>query len=89
MKTARVVVHGRVQGVVFRQTCKQEATAAGVSGWVRNRGDGVVEAVFEGDDDAVDRMCAWCEDGPPDAQVVRVETSHEEPRGDRGFTIRS
>jgi acylphosphatase len=83
----RVVVHGTVQGVFFRDTCRQQALAAGVSGWVRNRADGAVEAVFEGEDSAVRRLCTWCESGPPQAQVERVEVSEEQPTGETGFHL--
>ena len=57
-----VVVHGRVQGVFFRDSTRQRAQAAGVAGWVANRADGTVEAVFEGDDDAVETLVRWVEE---------------------------
>ena len=63
----RAVVHGRVQGVFFRDSCRQLAQAAGVAGSVRNEPDGTVAAVFEGDPDAVRRMVDWCRTGPPSA----------------------
>jgi acylphosphatase len=85
----RAVVHGRVQGVFFRDTTRRRAQAAGVAGWVRNRADGAVEAVFEGGSDAVDSMIAFCEEGPRGAQVTRVEVFEEEPQGPSGFEIRS
>ncbi len=81
----RVVVHGEVQGVSFRDATEQEASSQGVSGWVRNRDDDTVEAVFEGPEDAVDGMVRWCESGPSAASVERVETSDEEPEGASGF----
>ena len=84
----RVVVSGRVQGVFFRDSCQREAARAGVGGWVRNRPDGRVEAVFEGDDAAVERLVAWCRIGPPRADVDRVEVTEEEPAGERGFAVR-
>jgi acylphosphatase len=83
-----VVVSGLVQGVFFRDTCRREARAAGVAGWVRNRGDGTVEAVFEGPPDAVDRLVGWARVGPPDAVVGTVEVHDEPPAGERGFAIR-
>jgi acylphosphatase len=64
------------------------AASAGVAGWVRNRNDGRVEAVFEGDDDAVDRMVAWCRQGPRRAEVDDVEVIKEEPQGESGFRVR-
>lgn len=86
-RRVRVVVSGRVQGVYFRATCAREAEDAGVSGWVRNRSDGRVEAVFEGRSDAVARMVAWMRHGPPDARVDTVEETEEPADGqgaDRG-----
>jgi acylphosphatase len=83
----RVRVYGLVQGVFFRHSCRQEASRLGVAGWVRNAGDGSVEAVFEGDPEAVEAMCRWCQVGPSYARVERVETVTEAPSGDRGFRI--
>jgi acylphosphatase len=82
----RAVVHGRVQGVFFRDTTRREAEARGVAGWVRNRPDGTVEAVFEGDPDAVEAMVAFCRHGPPSAGVKRVDVSEERPGGLGGLT---
>lgn len=84
----RVVVRGMVQGVFFRDTCRREAAARLVAGWVRNRGDGAVEAVFEGEDVAVDAMLAWCRSGPRYAHVDSVEVTAEEPVGSFGFELR-
>lgn len=84
----RVVVRGRVQGVWYRDSCRQVALEAGVSGWVRNRMDGAVEAVLEGPKAAVERVVAWMHEGPPRAQVAAVEVAHEAPRGERGFRVR-
>lgn len=85
----RVVVHGFVQGVGFRFAAADAARTRGVAGWVRNRGDGTVEAVFEGTADAVGSMVQWCERGPRGADVTRVETSDEPAEGARGFEIRA
>ena len=84
----RVVVHGFVQGVFFRDTVRRRAEARGVAGWVRNNRDGTVEAVFEADPDAVERLVAFVRDGPPGARVDRVEVSDEEPEGLTRFEIR-
>lgn len=84
----RVVVHGSVQGVFFRDSTRERARAHGVSGWIRNRGDGAVEAVLEGPPDAVDRVARFLETGPPHARVERVEVQDEEPEGLKGFSIR-
>ena len=78
----RVVVHGLVQGVFFRETTRRKAAALGVSGWVRNRPEGSVEAVFEGEPRHVDELVAWCGHGPIGAEVDEVETVEEPPRGD-------
>ena len=84
----RVVVHGDVQGVFFRDSTRDEAERRGVAGWVGNRDDGAVEAVFEGDQQAVDQLVEFCEHGPGQASVDRVETSDEEPEGLSGFSVR-
>jgi acylphosphatase len=83
-----VFVSGRVQGVWFRESCRAEATALGVGGWVRNLADGRVEAVFEGTEPAVARMVAWCRQGPSRARVDGVEVQVEEPTGEPGFHVR-
>ncbi|MBW3614896.1 MAG: acylphosphatase [Actinobacteria bacterium] len=83
----RVVVDGRVQGVFFRETCRREATGAGVAGWAANRSDGKVEAVFEGPVEAVDRLVEWCRRGPPSARVLDVTVRDETPRGEHGFRV--
>jgi acylphosphatase len=83
----RVVVHGSVQGVFFRDTTRRLAQQHDVAGWVRNNLDGTVEAVFEGDKSAVDRLVAFAHDGPRGAQVERVEVFDEEPEGLSGFAI--
>ena len=88
MKRARVVVHGNVQGVFFRDTTRRQAQSAGLAGWVRNRSDGAVEAVFEGDNDAVARLIDFMRSGPRGASVEDVERHDEEPEGLSGFEIR-
>ena len=87
LRRQRVRVYGLVQGVFFRDSCRQEAQRRGVAGWVRNAGDGSVEAVFEGDAEAVDAMCRWCQVGPSHARVERVNISAEEPSGAHGFHV--
>jgi acylphosphatase len=84
----RVVVHGSVQGVFFRDTTRRLAQQRDVAGWVRNNRDGTVEAVFEGDEGAVERLVAFAHDGPRGAQVERVEVFDEEPEGLSAFAIR-
>lgn len=72
---------GRVQGVWFRASCREQATAAGVSGWARNLGDGRVEVVLEGAPDSVARVEAWCHRGPDHAVVTGVDATEETPEG--------
>jgi acylphosphatase len=84
----RVVVHGRVQGVFFRDTARRMAQSRGLAGWVRNAPEGTVEAVFEGEAEAVDSMVRWCGQGPRGAIVERVEATDEEPEGLTDFRIR-
>jgi acylphosphatase len=89
VRRARVVVEGRVQGVWFRESCRREAVAAGVSGWVGNRSDGRVEAVFQGAPDAVARLIDWCRHGPARAVVTALQVTEEEPGPDEpGFRAR-
>ena len=82
------VVHGNVQGVFFRDTARRQAESRGVAGWISNRPDGTVEAVFEGDEEAVESMLRFCRQGPRGAEVDRVEVREEEPEGLTGFAIR-
>lgn len=84
----RVVVHGRVQGVFFRDSTEQEARSRGVSGWVGNRDDGAVEAIFEGDPDAVKGLVEFCRSGPSQADVDDLEVTEEEPEGLDSFEVR-
>jgi acylphosphatase len=84
----RVVVHGQVQGVFFRDTCRRKASQRGVAGWVRNRPDGAVEAVFEGAPGDVAAMVDFCRRGPRGADVTSVDESTEEPEGLTGFAVR-
>ena len=87
MIARRVVVHGFVQGVGFRYSAQQMARARGVSGWVRNRGDGAVEAVFEGESGDVEAMVRWCDAGPRGAEVREVEVFEQPALGLAGFEI--
>jgi acylphosphatase len=83
----RVVVHGYVQGVFFRDTVRRLAQQRGVNGWIANRRDGSVEAVFEGEPDAVERLVEFGRRGPRGAQVDSVDVFDEEPEGLSGFTV--
>jgi acylphosphatase len=84
----RLVIHGRVQGVFFRDTLRTLAECSGVAGWARNTPEGTVEAVLEGDDDAVARLIAFARKGPEGARVEHVHEGAEEPQGLSGFSIR-
>jgi acylphosphatase len=83
----RVIVSGRVQGVFYRDTCRRLADRLGVSGWVRNRSDGTVEAVIEGDRDDVGELLAWCREGPPRAIVTGVRVIDEPVAGEGPFRV--
>jgi acylphosphatase len=84
----RVLVAGRVQGVWFRESCRDRAQAAGVAGSVRNLADGRVEVVLEGPPAAVDEVVAWCRRGPLRAGVDGIEIVDEAPVGEQGFRVR-
>jgi acylphosphatase len=84
----RVIVRGRVQGVFYRAECRREAQSLGLAGWVRNRADGTVEAVFEGDASEVEAMIDWAGHGPSTAVVEGVEVLEEAPEGLAGFEVR-
>jgi acylphosphatase len=84
----RVVVHGDVQGVFFRDSTQKEAESRGVAGWVTNRDDGAVEALFEGEPEAVQTLVEFCKNGPSKADVRDVEVEDREPEGLSGFEVR-
>lgn len=90
MKSRRVhvIVHGLVQGVFFRDYTMRQAAVLGLGGWVRNRRDGTVEAVIEGDADKVAAMIEWLHTGSPRSVVESLDVEEEEPRGEKGFDIR-
>ncbi|RLF27691.1 MAG: acylphosphatase [Thermoplasmata archaeon] len=88
-KRAHVLISGRVQGVWFRGSTKDKAEQLGLHGWVKNTNDGKVEAVFEGEENAINEMIKWCHHGPPLAKVENVEINWEEPKNiEEGFSIR-
>ncbi len=84
----RLLVHGRVQGVFFRDSTRERAWREGVSGWARNLTDGAVEVVLEGRPEAVARVASFCQRGPRGARVDRVQASDEPSEGLKGFEIR-
>ena len=84
----RVKVYGRVQGVFFRDSTRERANSDGVSGWARNMRDGSVEAVLEGEPEAVQRVVRFLHTGPSQANVDRIDVDDEEPEGLTGFSIR-
>jgi len=79
---AHVIIEGRVQGVFFRYHTQETAYQLGMKGWVRNRRDGSVEAVFEGDKDKVEQIIQWCHRGPSEAKVIRVHVNLENYTGE-------
>ena len=85
---AHVFVTGRVQGVFYRATTRDTARKHGVNGWVKNLDDGRVEAVFEGDREAVEAMVDWCHEGSPSASVDDVSVTYEDSESLSGFDIR-
>jgi acylphosphatase len=88
VEALRIVVHGRVQGVFFRDSCRREAERLGVRGWVRNREDGTVEAVLAGRPGALEEMVRWAQEGPPYARVETVEAEPAADPGTQGFEVR-
>jgi acylphosphatase len=87
MRTVRVRISGRVQGVFFRTSCARLAEDLDLAGWVRNLPDGDLEAVFGGADRSVEDMLAWCRKGPSGARVERVEVQDEPAFPEAGFRI--
>jgi acylphosphatase len=83
----RVLVDGHVQGVFYRDSCAREARRHGLAGWVRNRADGRVEAWFEGDAQAVEKLVTWCREGPRHAEVTGVDVEEAEPASLDAFRI--
>ena len=71
--SVKLVIHGRVQGVWFRESTRKQAVELGVYGWVKNRVDGTVEALIEGPEDSVKKLIDWCHKGPPYAKVDQVD----------------
>ena len=84
----RLVVHGRVQGVFFRDSLRRLADREGVAGWARNAPDGTLVTVLEGQPEAVERLLEFAREGPHGAAVERVDEHEEEPEGAEGFYIR-
>ena len=84
----RLLIHGRVQGVWFRDSVRRTAAEHGVSGWAENLPDGSVEAVLEGDRAAVQAVATFCRRGPRHARVDHVDEHQEEAEGLEGFEIR-
>jgi acylphosphatase len=84
----RLRVHGRVQGVFFRDRCRQQAGEVGVTGWVRNDDDGTVAVHVEGEATGVEALVEWCRAGPPRAQVRHVEQEQVDPEGHDEFVVR-
>lgn len=86
---AHVIISGMVQGVFFRYETRMRAQSLGISGWVMNRADGRVEAVFEGNKDAVESIVRWCHKGPSGAVVDKADVERHEYTGEfKGFSIK-
>ena len=83
----RLVAHGRVQGVWFRDSARAQAERHGLAGWVRNRADGAVEAELEGPPAEVELVVAWFGHGPGDARVDRLEVHDAPVAGESGFAV--
>ena len=88
MRRVHVVISGLVQGVGFRYYARQQAERLGITGWVRNRPDGSVEAELEGTSDAVAAMLDWVAEGPASARVRNLRTTDIQPLGGSGFNVR-
>lgn len=87
---AHAIISGKVQGVFFRMETQKTAEKEGVSGWVRNKQDGTVEAVFEGDKNSVDSVIEWCKQGPPGSRVDDVNIEWETYSGEfKDFNVRA
>jgi len=88
MRRVSLRIRGKVQGVFFRESTRIEATRLGLTGWVRNRDDGSVEAVAEGESAVLEDFIRWCHRGPPAARVTDVVRADSEPSGEfRTFTV--
>jgi acylphosphatase len=87
MRRVNVEVSGRVQGVFYRATCAERARELGLGGWIRNSAGSGVEAEFEGDEQDVETIVAWCRIGPPMAQVDGVQVRDVQPTGERTFRV--
>ena len=85
---AHLIIEGIVQGVFFRAHTREQADINSVQGWVRNKPDGTVEAVFEGDEEPVNKLIGWCHNGPPEAVVKNVKIDWETYKGEfKNFTV--
>jgi acylphosphatase len=82
------IVHGLVQGVFFRASTEEKARSLGIAGWVRNCSDGTVEIYAEGPREQLDQLFEWCHEGPPRAEVQKVDVEWISPQGATGFTVR-
>ncbi len=88
-KRVHLIIHGRVQGVWFRASTQEVARRLGIQGWVRNRRDGTVEVLAEGDEAKIEELVAWCHEGPPGAVVIRVDRTDHVYQGDmKGFEVK-
>ena len=89
MQRIQAIIQGRVQGVFYRASTRDQARTLGLSGWVRNLADGTVELVAEGDESPLDQLLLWCREGPPGARVDAVDVQRAAGTGEfTGFAVR-
>ena len=85
---AHLIIEGIVQGVFFRANAREKADKSNINGWIRNRPDGTVEAVFEGEEESVKKLIEWCHHGPPGAVVKNVKIEWQAYEGEfKNFTV--
>lgn len=85
----QLLVRGQVQGVFYRASTRDEALRLAVTGWVRNRNDGGVEAWLEGEPDAVEALIQWMRHGPARARVTGLDVTEQQPRGLNDFEVKA
>lgn len=88
MSQVKLRIYGKVQGVFFRDSTKKKANELGVEGWVRNEPDGSVTAVAQGEEEAVQQLIKWCHQGPPEAEVSKVEVENQEEENWQNFAVK-
>lgn len=87
MKTVHLLISGKVQGVFYRASAKDEAESLSIKGWIRNTENGAVEATVTGSEEAIERFINWCKQGPSQARVDEVAVTQKPDEGFREFKI--